>query len=250
MLITGELFDFAVFGSGRHLPTNIALAGDILMDKPYIFHPLPGTGISDFLTDSKNINLGSIFNDIDFSRDEVEDVFKNLEKKGILEKIKTDQSDTNSSPEDRMTISNPLLSELIREIILIFTDACLRMRCWWVHVKPPGRCGQEREWYEMMYGEKGTDNDFSKYFSKSLRLDKKIKLSNIETRSTYGNYPIDPVIHKIIRSYDLTIRFRYNAIKTKYAAIFSKYQLFLEFMLDEICYPKFLQDLNGKVISQ
>lgn len=238
----------AVFGSGRHLPTNIALAGDILIDKPYRYHPLPGTGISDFLTDSKNINLGSIFNDIDFNRDEVEEVFKSLEDKGILKKIKTGQSNTNSFPEERMTISNHLLSELIREIILIFTDACLRMRCWWVHVKPPGRSGQEREWYEMMYGEKGTDNDFSKYFSKSLRLGKKIKISNINTRLTHRNYPIDPAIHKIIRSCDLTIRFRYNIIRTKYAVVFNNYQSFLEFLLNEICYPKFLQDLNEKAI--
>ena len=146
--------------------------------------------------------------------------------------------------EPRWEISDESLAKVIQEIILIFSDVCMRMRIWWNNVKRPGRKGEEREWYEIMYGEKLTDKRFGEYFEK----DRSEYMSTKQLmKLKQGIHPVNPTrLDKIIRSYDSSIRFRYKELRAKHADTVDKYHIFLEFLIDKICYPKFLQDIHKK----
>ncbi len=182
---------------------------------------LPGISPSEFRTIRE---FGLVYQQIDFTKDEVIQHFKLLENQNLIKKIKSLQLEILN--EERYTIVDNSLKELLADCSTLEGHVHIYLEYTWKGIRKPR--SDEIIWYENLWGKSRTKKWF--VHCNNIRREYQKKNKNQVLKETQERLDWDK--SEIIKKFD--------SIKKKHAKTINAYSYFIEPLLN-VVYPEFLR---------
>ena len=190
------------------------------------YYKLPGISIRDFVA---NYNPGLPYGHLSFKEDQVNEYFKLLENKGLIEKAKYFTSLT-PDEEERYNIvdkKDNRFKKFLKECWLLQGSTAIYPIPKWRGINKPTE--EEKIWYEELWGKQRTKQMLTSYSTYRITFKKN------------KNKQVEKEIQTQLISHKLALKNKFEKIQNEYPDIINAYSYLVDPLLN-LVYPQFLRD--------
>ena len=183
-------------------------------------YKLPGLSIKEF---TFGIRSGLVYENLNFTKDEVIQYFKLLENKNLIQKLRSLQLELLS--EERYTIVDNSLKDFFQRCWVIHGIVTIYLKFMWEYIRKPTK--EEEIWHQDFWGKQRSRQWFANYHKHRREFKKENQMSkkDIQNRLNWGIFGM---------------KNEFESIKKKYNNRIKKYMYLADPLLNSV-YPLFLR---------